>query len=166
LTPSVNPLGLISTFAPIGMLDLGWTLALTPSVKHSRQNSLPWLPQMQESTKFSLHGQLRLLYIMWPTPNIIETNKVTHMKICTQMQFVTDYCQKMKQNQEKHPRNKSLKFKKKLLESHSHWIRFYKSTIAKKKVLQEIRNISIALAHVKRPEFILFCFGSIPSSWT
>jgi hypothetical protein len=23
LTPSVNPLGLISTFAPIGMLDLG-----------------------------------------------------------------------------------------------------------------------------------------------
>jgi hypothetical protein len=33
LTPSAKPLGLISTFAPIGMLDLGWTLALTPSVK-------------------------------------------------------------------------------------------------------------------------------------
>jgi hypothetical protein len=33
LTPNVKPLGLISTFAPIGMLDLGWTLALTPSVK-------------------------------------------------------------------------------------------------------------------------------------
>ncbi len=33
LTPSVEALGPISTFAPIGMLDLGWTLALTPSVK-------------------------------------------------------------------------------------------------------------------------------------
>ncbi len=33
LTPSVKPSGLISTFAPIGMLDLGRTLALTPSVK-------------------------------------------------------------------------------------------------------------------------------------
>ncbi len=33
LTPSVRPLGLISTFATIGMLDLGWTLARTPSVK-------------------------------------------------------------------------------------------------------------------------------------
>jgi hypothetical protein len=31
LTPSVKPLGLISTFAPIGMLDLSCTLALTPS---------------------------------------------------------------------------------------------------------------------------------------
>ncbi len=58
-------------------------------------------------------------YITWHTPNIIETNKVTHMKICTQMQFVTDYFQKMKQNQEPHPRNKSLKLKK-MLESHSH----------------------------------------------
>jgi hypothetical protein len=35
LTPSVQPLGLISTFAPIGMLDLGWTSALTPSVKRA-----------------------------------------------------------------------------------------------------------------------------------
>jgi hypothetical protein len=35
LTPSVKPLGLISTFAPIGMLDLGSTLALTPSVKQA-----------------------------------------------------------------------------------------------------------------------------------
>ncbi len=34
-TPSVNPLGLISTFAPIGMLDLGRTLTLTPSVKRA-----------------------------------------------------------------------------------------------------------------------------------
>ncbi len=33
LTPSVKPLGLISTFAAIGMLDLSCTLALTPSVK-------------------------------------------------------------------------------------------------------------------------------------
>ncbi len=33
LTPNVKPLGLISTLASIGMLDLGWTLALTPSVK-------------------------------------------------------------------------------------------------------------------------------------
>ncbi len=32
LTPSVKRLGLISTFAPIGILDLGSTLALTPSV--------------------------------------------------------------------------------------------------------------------------------------
>jgi hypothetical protein len=56
---------------------------------------------------------------MWPTPNIIETNKVTHTRICTQMQFVTDYFQKMKQNQEPHPKNKSLKLKK-MLESHSH----------------------------------------------
>jgi len=32
LTPSAKPLGLISTFAPIGMLDLSCTLALTPSV--------------------------------------------------------------------------------------------------------------------------------------
>jgi hypothetical protein len=32
-TPGVEPPVLISTFAPIGMLDLGWTLALTPSVK-------------------------------------------------------------------------------------------------------------------------------------
>jgi len=32
-SPGVMPPGLISTFAPIGMLDLGWTLALTPSVK-------------------------------------------------------------------------------------------------------------------------------------
>ncbi len=32
LTPSLKPLGLISTFAPIGMLDLSCTLALTPSV--------------------------------------------------------------------------------------------------------------------------------------
>jgi hypothetical protein len=32
LTPSVKPLGPISTFGPIGMLDLGSTLALTPSV--------------------------------------------------------------------------------------------------------------------------------------
>jgi hypothetical protein len=29
LTPSVKTLGPISTFAPIGMLDLSWTLALT-----------------------------------------------------------------------------------------------------------------------------------------
>jgi len=35
LTPSVKPLGLISTFVPIGMLDLGWTMALTPSVKRA-----------------------------------------------------------------------------------------------------------------------------------
>jgi hypothetical protein len=35
LTPSVKLLVLISTFAPIGMLDLGWTLALTPSVKEA-----------------------------------------------------------------------------------------------------------------------------------
>jgi len=34
LTSSVKPLGLISIFASIGgMLDLSWTLALTPSVK-------------------------------------------------------------------------------------------------------------------------------------
>jgi hypothetical protein len=33
LTPSVKPLWLISTFPPIEILDLGWTLALTPSVK-------------------------------------------------------------------------------------------------------------------------------------
>ncbi len=33
MTPSVKPVGLISTFAPIGMLDLSSTLALTPSVK-------------------------------------------------------------------------------------------------------------------------------------
>ncbi len=33
LTPSVKTLGLISTFAPIGMLDLSWTLALTPNLK-------------------------------------------------------------------------------------------------------------------------------------
>jgi len=33
LTHSVNLLRPISTFAPIGMLDLGWTSALTPSVK-------------------------------------------------------------------------------------------------------------------------------------
>jgi len=32
-TPSVKPLGLISVIAPIGMLDLNLTLALTPSVK-------------------------------------------------------------------------------------------------------------------------------------
>jgi len=34
LTPSVKPLGLIST-APIGMLDLGSTLALTHGVKRA-----------------------------------------------------------------------------------------------------------------------------------
>jgi hypothetical protein len=34
-TPNVNPFGLISTFAPIGMLDLGRTLTLTPSVKRA-----------------------------------------------------------------------------------------------------------------------------------
>jgi hypothetical protein len=33
LTPSVKPLGLISTFAPIVMLDLSFTLPLTPHVK-------------------------------------------------------------------------------------------------------------------------------------
>ncbi len=33
LDPSVKPLGPNSTFAPIGMLNLGWTSALTPSVK-------------------------------------------------------------------------------------------------------------------------------------
>jgi hypothetical protein len=33
LTPSVKPLGLISVIAPIGMLDLSSTLALTPRVK-------------------------------------------------------------------------------------------------------------------------------------
>jgi hypothetical protein len=33
LTPSVKPLGPISTFTQIGMLDLVWTSALTPSVK-------------------------------------------------------------------------------------------------------------------------------------
>jgi hypothetical protein len=33
LTPIVKPLGLISVIAPIGMLDLSSTLALTPSVK-------------------------------------------------------------------------------------------------------------------------------------
>jgi hypothetical protein len=33
LTPSVKPLGPISTFTQIGMLDLGWTSAQTPSVK-------------------------------------------------------------------------------------------------------------------------------------
>jgi len=35
LTPSVKPLGLISTFALIGTLDLGSTLALAPSVKRA-----------------------------------------------------------------------------------------------------------------------------------
>jgi hypothetical protein len=35
LTPSVKPLGMISTFSPIGMLDLGLALALTPSVKRA-----------------------------------------------------------------------------------------------------------------------------------
>jgi len=35
LTPNVKLLGLISTFAAIGMLDLGSTLALTPSVKRA-----------------------------------------------------------------------------------------------------------------------------------
>jgi hypothetical protein len=34
-TPNVKPLGLISTFAPIRMLDLGLTLALTPSAKRA-----------------------------------------------------------------------------------------------------------------------------------
>jgi hypothetical protein len=33
LTPSVKTLGPISIFAPIGMLDMSSTLALTPSVK-------------------------------------------------------------------------------------------------------------------------------------
>jgi len=33
MTPSVKPLRMVSTFASIGMLDLGCTLALTPSVK-------------------------------------------------------------------------------------------------------------------------------------
>ncbi len=33
LTSNVHPLGSISTFEPIGMLDLGWTSALIPSVK-------------------------------------------------------------------------------------------------------------------------------------
>jgi hypothetical protein len=35
LTPNVKPLGLISTFAPIGMLDLGCTLALIPNVNRA-----------------------------------------------------------------------------------------------------------------------------------
>ncbi len=35
LTPSVKAMGLLSTFAPIGMLDLGRTLAPTPSVKRN-----------------------------------------------------------------------------------------------------------------------------------
>jgi len=35
LTPSVKPLGLISTFEPIEMLDLGRPLALTPIVKRA-----------------------------------------------------------------------------------------------------------------------------------
>jgi hypothetical protein len=35
LTPSVKLLGLISTFAPIGMLELGRRLALTPLVKRA-----------------------------------------------------------------------------------------------------------------------------------
>jgi hypothetical protein len=69
---------------------------------------------MQESTKFSLDGQLRMLYIKWPTPNIIETNKVTHMKICTEMQFVTGFIfKKMKQNQEPHLRKIISQIKKK-----------------------------------------------------
>jgi hypothetical protein len=33
LTPSVKPLGVISTFEPIGMLDLSCTLALSPCVE-------------------------------------------------------------------------------------------------------------------------------------
>jgi hypothetical protein len=33
VTPIVKPLGLISVIAPIGMLDLSSTLALTPNVK-------------------------------------------------------------------------------------------------------------------------------------
>jgi hypothetical protein len=33
LTPRVKPLGLISAYPPIGMLDSGWTLAQTHSVK-------------------------------------------------------------------------------------------------------------------------------------
>jgi hypothetical protein len=35
LTPSGKLLRLISTFAKIGMLDLGWTWAPTPSVKRA-----------------------------------------------------------------------------------------------------------------------------------
>jgi len=33
LTHSAKPLGLISTFAPMGILDLSLTLAFSPSVK-------------------------------------------------------------------------------------------------------------------------------------
>jgi hypothetical protein len=40
LTPSVEPFGLISNFDPIGMLDLGWTLTLTPSVKRAWVSSV------------------------------------------------------------------------------------------------------------------------------
>jgi hypothetical protein len=35
LTSSVKPVGPISTFAPIGLFDLGWTLTLIPSVKQA-----------------------------------------------------------------------------------------------------------------------------------
>jgi len=41
LTPSVKPLALISTFAPIGTLDLCWTLAWTPSVKQASITCYP-----------------------------------------------------------------------------------------------------------------------------
>jgi hypothetical protein len=64
LTPSVKPLELISTFAPIGMLDLGWILALTPNVKwalwscHTLEVSLSQLtlflpPNLQNRMIFS-----------------------------------------------------------------------------------------------------------------
>jgi hypothetical protein len=40
LTPTAQLKGLISTFAPIGMLDLGRTLALIPLVKRTLGNYL------------------------------------------------------------------------------------------------------------------------------
>jgi hypothetical protein len=56
-TPSVKPSGLISTFAPIGMLDLDSTLALTPSenlaLEHLQQCSVCEPPKIFFTSKFS-----------------------------------------------------------------------------------------------------------------
>jgi hypothetical protein len=66
-TPSVQPLGLISTFAPIGMLDLGWKSALTPSVK--RAWDLVKFPYFVDTTERGDTG--------WKQAQIEDENRMT-----------------------------------------------------------------------------------------
>ncbi len=67
LTPTVKPLGLISTFAPIGMLDLSWTSSPTPSVKWA-------LEPATDNRPLQLSGRLLEFVIM-----ILKKNSKTQV---------------------------------------------------------------------------------------